>query len=120
MDHDDGRSDEEQGSGDDGRGRGKAATVNTQASPVHAGPATGPRSGSSDRSGRSPHWPRYAEAVGEARLAWRWVEGWRARLRKGRDVVEKARREGRLDRQMRTQKPVPLVVVGEPEAVEGA
>ncbi len=41
----------------------------------------------------------YKEAEGDARLAWRWVEGWRARLRKGGDVVEKARWEWRLDRQ---------------------
>ncbi|KAL2163979.1 hypothetical protein VTH06DRAFT_3192 [Thermothelomyces fergusii] len=33
------------------------------------------------------------EAVGDARLAWAWVEGWRARLRRGADVVERAKGE---------------------------
>lgn len=31
------------------------------------------------------------EAEGEFRLAWMWVEGWRARLRKGGDIVERER-----------------------------
>jgi hypothetical protein len=39
----------------------------------------------------------YTEAVGEARLAWQWVEGWRARLRKGGDMIEEARWEWRLE-----------------------
>jgi hypothetical protein len=56
--------------------------------------------------------------VGDARLAWRWVEGWRARLQKGGDVVEKARWEWRLERQMRVPNAVPVVVVKEPEVVE--
>lgn len=34
-----------------------------------------------------------AEALGDARLAWAWVEGWEARLRRGAEVVELARRE---------------------------
>jgi hypothetical protein len=33
----------------------------------------------------------------ELRLAWLWVEGWRARLRKGGDTVERARWEWRVD-----------------------
>lgn len=31
------------------------------------------------------------EAKDELRLAWLWVEGWRARLRAGGDVVERSR-----------------------------
>lgn len=66
--------------------------------------------------------PKYAEAVGDARLAWQWIEGWRARLRRGGDVVEKARWEWRLDRQARAPNHVPVVVVsapGEEEREEG-
>lgn len=33
----------------------------------------------------------------EWRLAWLWVEGWRERLRKSGDIVEKSRWEWRLD-----------------------
>jgi hypothetical protein len=64
--------------------------------------------------------PRYTEAVGDAKLAWRWVEGWRARLRKGGDMVEKARWEWRLDSQLRAPNTVSIVVVREPEVVAGA
>jgi hypothetical protein len=64
----------------------------------------------------APQRAKYKEAVGEARLAWRWVEGWRARLRKGGDVVEKARWEWRLDRQKKRESSmVPAVVVNAPE-----
>jgi hypothetical protein len=31
------------------------------------------------------------EGKGEYRMAWLWVEGWRARLRAGGDFVEKCR-----------------------------
>ena len=58
--------------------------------------------------------PKYVEAVGDARLAWQWVEGWRARLRRGGDVVEKARWEWRLDRQAMALNNVPVVVVSAP------
>lgn len=50
------------------------------------------------KSKPNPPKPAYTEAVGEARLAWRWAEGWRARLRQGGDVVEKARWEWLSDR----------------------
>ena len=31
------------------------------------------------------------EVKGECKMAWLWVEGWRAQLRGGGDIVEKAR-----------------------------
>jgi hypothetical protein len=34
------------------------------------------------------------EVRGECKMAWMWVEGWRARLRAGGDVVERCRGEG--------------------------
>lgn len=77
------------------------------------------------RRNKSAQRPGYTEAVGDARLAWRWAEGWRARLRKGGDVVEKARWEWRLDRTrpMGVPSAVPskthVVVVGEPDMVGG-
>lgn len=37
------------------------------------------------------------ESDSEFRLAWLWVEGWRAQLRKGGDTVERARWEWRVD-----------------------
>ncbi|KAH6857026.1 hypothetical protein B0I37DRAFT_369020 [Chaetomium sp. MPI-CAGE-AT-0009] len=49
-----------------------------------------------------------------------WVEGWRARLRKGGDVVEKARWEWRLDLPEEVPASVPVVVVGEREIVGGS
>jgi hypothetical protein len=68
----------------------------------------------------------YAEAAGDARLAWRWAEGWRARLRKAGNLVEQARwEEWRLDRQSRSlPKMVPVVheaqvVAPAPEVAEG-
>jgi hypothetical protein len=39
---------------------------------------------------------RKLEAKGEHRLAWIWVEGWRARLRTSGDVVERERYKWRL------------------------
>lgn len=86
---------------------------------LRARPAIGPRRGSS--SSWSVQRPTYIEAVGDARLAWRWVEGWRARLRKGGDVVEKARWEWRLDRQIRELNTLSVAVVEdwEPELVVG-
>jgi hypothetical protein len=92
-------------SDEEGMGRGEGAER------LRARPAIGQKCG-----GR----PRYTEAVGDARLAWRWVEGWRSRLRKGGDVVEKARWEWRLESQMRAPNTVPVVVVKEPEAAGGA
>lgn len=63
--------------------------------------------------------PEYDEAVGDARLAWRWVQGWRARLQNGGDIVEKVRWEWRLDRQMAVvPNTVPVVVAARvPEVV---
>ena len=37
------------------------------------------------------------ETDSEFRLAWLWVEGWRAQLRKGGDTVERSRWEWRVD-----------------------
>lgn len=37
------------------------------------------------------------EQDSEFRLAWLWVEGWRAQLRKGGDTVERSRWEWRVD-----------------------
>jgi hypothetical protein len=53
------------------------------------------------------------EAAGEFRLAWLWAEGWRARLRKGGDIVEKARWEWRVDDIGRPNM-VPLIVARVP------
>ncbi|KAK3290536.1 uncharacterized protein B0H64DRAFT_452680 [Chaetomium fimeti] len=86
---------------------------------LRAGPDISSRWRGSDTGVRQR--PRYTEAVGEARLAWMWVEGWRARLRKGGDVVEKARWEWRLDspEEVSVSESVPIVMVGEPEIVGG-
>ncbi|KAK3323276.1 hypothetical protein B0T19DRAFT_462756 [Cercophora scortea] len=55
-------------------------------------------------TGSAPHLLRKAkkkennaEVMGDLRLPWLWVEGWRARLRGGGDIVEKARWEWRVD-----------------------
>ncbi|KAK4032154.1 hypothetical protein C8A01DRAFT_41402 [Parachaetomium inaequale] len=104
---DDGHSSDEGGEGREKEG----------ASRLRARPTIGSKRGSSNRSGQQR--PTYTEAVGDVRLAWRWVEGWRARLRKGGDVVEKARWEWRLDRQVRVPDTVPVVVGKEPEVVGG-
>ncbi|KAL1846154.1 hypothetical protein Daus18300_014343 [Diaporthe australafricana] len=37
------------------------------------------------------------EPGSDFRLAWLWVEGWRAQLRKGGDTVERSRWEWRVD-----------------------
>jgi hypothetical protein len=102
---------EEEGQGDVGKGSGEGE--GEAARRLRARPTIGSRRGSSNRR------PGYTEAVGDARLAWRWVEGWRARLRKGGDVVEKARWEWRLDRTrpMGVPSTMPVVVVGESERV---
>lgn len=76
---------------------------------LRARPAIGPRRESN--SSWSLQRPKCTEAVGDARLAWRWVEGWRARLQKGGDVVEKARWEWRLDRQIGELNTLPVGVV---------
>lgn len=57
------------------------------------------------------------------RLAWIWVQGWRARLRKSGDVVEKARWEWRLDdAMMRRPNAVPVIIARVPgvSALKGA
>lgn len=59
--------------------------------------------------------PKYSEAVGDARLAWQWVEGWRARLRKSGDIVEQARWEWRLEHLAGGFNEAPVVVEGMPE-----
>lgn len=56
--------------------------------------ATAVISSSSSRRRSAPLLP---ERDSEFRLAWLWVEGWRAKLRKGGDVVEKARWEWRVE-----------------------
>jgi hypothetical protein len=113
---DEGGSSNEEGEeeGEEGDSRGERGEREGEAARrLKAKPTIGPRRGGSNRR------PGYAEAAGDARLAWRWVEGWRARLRKGGDVVEKARWEWRLDRtrSMGVPSTVPVVVVGEPEGV---
>lgn len=54
---------------------------------------------------------------GDFRLAWQWVEGWRARLGKGGDIVEQARWQWRLDDRMRVPNTVPLVVAKLPSVL---
>lgn len=44
------------------------------------------------------------ESDSEFRLAWLWVEGWRAQLRKGGDTVERARWEWRVDDLLRNSR----------------
>ncbi|KAL1849418.1 hypothetical protein VTK73DRAFT_9878 [Phialemonium thermophilum] len=56
------------------------------------------------------------EATGEYRLAWLWIEGWRERLRKSGDIVEKARWEWRVDDlvRRRPQNNIPVIVARVP------
>lgn len=63
-----------------------------------------------------------AEVHGEFRLAWLWAEGWRARLRKSGDVVEKCRWEWRWDDLLRQPNAVPSIVARVPgvSAMKGA
>ena len=84
-------SDEEEGAEDE---EGEGEEARTARLRLRARPGIG-----LERGGRNAPLG-YKEAEGDARLAWRWVEGWRARLRKGADVVEKARgrRQGRRAR----------------------
>ena len=98
--------DEEGVEGGGGEEKGSAATTHRL---MRTTATIGPK--------RSAQRPSYTGAVGDAKLAWQWVEGWRARLRKGGDVVEKARWEWKLDRQMREPNNVPVVVVSVPEVV---
>jgi hypothetical protein len=114
-----GSSDED--SNDDGYDDYKAKAAGKErwedASRLRAKPAFGPGRRESDTDARQR--PKYTEAVGEARLAWMWVQGWRARLRKGGDVVEKARLEWQLDSREEVSKSAPVVVVEERETVGG-
>ena len=57
------------------------------------------------------------ERGSDFRLAWLWVEGWRARLRKSGDVVERNRWEWRLNDAMRRPNRVPLIVAKTPGGV---
>lgn len=60
---------------------------------------------------------------GDFRLAWIWVQGWRERLRKSGDMVEKARWEWRLDDAvMRRPNAIPVIVARVPgvSALKGA
>jgi hypothetical protein len=103
---------EDEKEGVEGGGEGKekgAATLTTTHRLMRTTATISPK--------RSVQRPSYTKAVGDAKLAWQWVEGWRARLRKGGDVVEKARWEWKLDRQMREPNNVPVVVVSVPEVV---
>lgn len=54
----------------------------------------------------------------ELRLAWLWVEGWRARVRRSGDVVEMHRWEGKFD-WMAVENNVPVIVAGVPGALKG-
>lgn len=54
----------------------------------------------------------------ELRLAWLWVEGWRARVRRSGDVVEMNRWEGRFD-WMAVENNVPAIVAGIPGVLKG-
>ena len=55
------------------------------------------------------------EATASFRLAWMWVEGWRSRLRKGGDIVEKARWEWRVEDLTRgPNHRVPIIVARNP------
>jgi len=47
--------------------------------------------GFSDASEEEGEREKEKEVQGEYRLAWLWVEGWRARLRSAGDVVERSR-----------------------------
>ena len=54
--------------------------------------------------------PAPTEAANEFRYAWLWAEGWRARLRKCGDIIEKQRWEGRLEDSMGRENKVPIIV----------
>lgn len=60
------------------------------------------------------------ESDSDFRLAWLWVEGWRTQLRKGGDIVERARWEWRVDdllsksRDNETRKNIPDIVARMP------
>ncbi len=54
--------------------------------------------------------PAPTEAANEFRYAWLWAEGWRARLRKCGDIIEKHRWEGRLEERMGRENNVPIIV----------
>ena len=113
-----GNSDEDDDNDDDeykakAKGKGEDESV----SKLRAKPAFALGRGGSDTGAQQR--PKYTEAVGEARLAWMWVQGWRARLRKGGDVVEKARLEWQLDSREEVPNSAPVIVVEEREIVGG-
>lgn len=64
------------------------------------------------------------ERDSEFRLAWLWVEGWRAKIRKSGDVVEKARWEWRVDDLLAASRikgasaRIPDIVVGHPSVLK--
>lgn len=63
------------------------------------------------------------ESDSEFRLAWLWVEGWRAQLRKGGDTVERARWDWKVDellaksRDNRARNSIPDIVARLPGAL---
>ena len=58
----------------------------------------------------------YSEGSGDYRLAWLWAEGWRARLRKSGDIVEKARWEWRMDDMIGHPNKIPIIIAKVPGA----
>lgn len=54
------------------------------------------------------------EGTGDYRLAWLWTEGWRARLRKSGDIVEKSRWEWRMDDMIGQPNRMPIIVAKVP------
>jgi hypothetical protein len=64
--------------------------------------------------------PAHTEAGGDFRLAWLRVEGWRAQLRKGGDIVEKARWEWRVDDVSKHPNMVPVIVAKIPGVLRGS
>lgn len=64
------------------------------------------------------------DPASEFRLAWLRVEGWRAQLRKGGDLVEKARWEWKVEDMMAASRErrasIPEIVAGVPSSMKGS
>ncbi len=58
--------------------------------------------------------PSYTEAIGDFRLAWLRVEGWRAQLRKSGDIVERHRWEWRAEDRPGLHNKLPVIVAKVP------
>ncbi|KAH8882904.1 hypothetical protein GQ53DRAFT_831100 [Thozetella sp. PMI_491] len=58
--------------------------------------------------------PVYKEAAGDSRMAWLWVEGWRAQLRKSGDIVEKHRWEWKMEDRLGRHNNLPAIVTKVP------